>query len=724
MRLLNLVKEEDGEGLASNRLGERAALAETDVPWGCAHELGHAVPLHVLGHVQSHHVVLAAKVLLRQTPRELSLAHAGRTREEHGRDRAVRILESASRAPEGPGHRADRLLLANHGALEILVHVGEDGLLVERHALHRDAAPHRRDRLDLVDRHLGATVRAVAGELVHLHAELGEVGLHLALPVAQESSLLEEQTPHGRLLRLAHLLERAPHLHSLHGRGLIHLASALLLSHVLLDTSRGARLVDEVDGLVGEESIGDVSAGYLNRRDQGVVGDLAHVMSLVALAEAEEDLDGVLLARLLDHHGLETALERGILLDVLAVLVHRGGADELELATRQGGLEHVADVHAAAAALTHGAGADERVNLVDHEHDVLLVLNLLDEAGDPRLELAALLRARHEQADVQGQHALLAEELRDVTGDDSQREALRDGRLSDAGFAEEDRVVLGAPGENLNHALNLLVPADDRVDLLVPRALREVEAEVVQRGLLVLLLSLLLALTRREGSVGSRRRPRLLLLLRLQPALSLVLDEGAAGGEHLEVLHQGLVVELGDGERDVLGGYVVHAHVGRVVQSRLEDSLGAAAEGNLGGGRAPRGAVRVERDDLLSLLARRVDGDAGAEPAALLGLLGDEAHHDVLDANLGSTKRLGLLLREHDSLDGALGELLEDGGHHEFAASLRVWECVGGKGGVSRGRWGAGRVVWQFWVFFFGSSPLPFEIWIRRGKSRGSRGVP
>ena len=53
----------------------------------------------------------------------------------------------------------------------------------------------------------------------------------------------------------------------------------------------------------------------------------------------------------------------------------------------------------------------------------------------------------------------------------------------------------------------------------------------------------------------------------------------------------------------------------------------------------PRGAVLVERDDLLSLLARRVDGDAGAEPAALLGLLGDEAHHDVLNANLGSTKR-------------------------------------------------------------------------------------
>ena len=74
---------------------------------------------------------------------------------------------------------------------------------------------------------------------------------------------------------------------------------------------------------------------------------------------------------------------------------------------------------------------------------------------------------------------------------------------------------------------------------------------------------------------------------------------------------------------------------------------------------------------------------------------------DVLNANLGSTKRLGLLLREHDSLDGALGELLEDGGHHEFAASLRVWECVGGKGGVSREVWRRVASFGNFWFFFW-----------------------
>jgi len=44
----------------------------------------------------------------------------------------------------------------------------------------------------------------------------------------------------------------------------------------------------------------------------------------------------------------------------------------------------------------------------------------------------------------------------------------------------------------------------------------------------------------------------------------------------------------------------------------------------------------------------------------------------VLHANLGPAQRLGLLLREHDSLDGALGELFEHRGDDELAACLLV----------------------------------------------------
>jgi hypothetical protein len=49
-------------------------------------------------------------------------------------------------------------------------------------------------------------------------------------------------------------------------------------------------------------------------------------------ADALEDEDGVVHGWGLDLHGLEAAVERGVLLDILAVFVERGRADALELA--------------------------------------------------------------------------------------------------------------------------------------------------------------------------------------------------------------------------------------------------------------------------------------------------------------------------------------------------------------------------------------------------------
>ena len=78
---------------------------------------------------------------------------------------------------------------------------------------------------------------------------------------------------------------------------------------------------------------------------------------------------GLLDRRLLDHHRLEAPLEGGVALDVLAVLVERGRADALQLAARQRRLEDVGGVDRAFG----GAGADQRVQLVDEQHASLVL---------------------------------------------------------------------------------------------------------------------------------------------------------------------------------------------------------------------------------------------------------------------------------------------------------------------------------------------------------------
>ena len=103
---------------------------------------------------------------------------------------------------------------------------------------------------------------------------------------------------------------------------------------------------------------------------------------------------GLLERRLLDHHRLEAALEGGVALDVLAVLVERGRADALQLAARQRRLEDVGRVDRAFGR----AGADERVQLVDEQHRVVGVAQLLDDLLEPLLELAAVLGAGDERS--------------------------------------------------------------------------------------------------------------------------------------------------------------------------------------------------------------------------------------------------------------------------------------------------------------------------------------
>ena len=59
-------------------------------------------------------------------------------------------------------------------------------------------------------------------------------------------------------------------------------------------------------------------------------------------------------------------------------------------------------------------------------------------------------------------------------------EPFDDRRLADTGLTDEDRIVLGAAAEDLHDPLGLAAAADDRVETLFARRLREVAAELVK----------------------------------------------------------------------------------------------------------------------------------------------------------------------------------------------------------------------------------------------------
>ena len=190
-----------------------------------------------------------------------------------------------------------------------------------RHGYARGHREHLGDQV-LVDDRGDVEVARLPGLLL-LGALLGEAALH----VTQRGGLLEVLLVDRGLLVAADV-----------GDLVVEVAQLGRRRHAA-DAQARARLVDEVDRLVRQEPVADVAVGHLRRGDDRVVRDRDAVERLVAVAQALEDLDGVAELRLRHLDGLEAALERWVLLDVLAVLVERRGADGLELAARQHRLE-------------------------------------------------------------------------------------------------------------------------------------------------------------------------------------------------------------------------------------------------------------------------------------------------------------------------------------------------------------------------------------------------
>jgi hypothetical protein len=211
----------------------------------------------------------------------------------------------------------------------------------------------------------------------------------------------------------------------------------------------GRRLVEEVNGLVRQEPVRYVAVAELGRCDDGLLRDLHPVVRLVAVPEAEEYRNRLIHRRLVDEHGLEAPLERRVLLHVLAVLVERGGPDDLQLAARQRRLEHARSVHGALGA----AGPYDGMQLIDKQDDVLLLLlELLEHLLHPLLEVPPETGARDEPAHVEREYALALERLGYVVRDDPLGESLGHRRFADAGLTYEYGIVLRAAGEDANDA--------------------------------------------------------------------------------------------------------------------------------------------------------------------------------------------------------------------------------------------------------------------------------
>ena len=101
-----------------------------------------------------------------------------------------------------------------------------------------------------------------------------------------------------------------------------------------MDTCASASLIEDVNGLVWQETVLDVAARKRNSSLDSSLGIVDVVVFLVAILKTVDDRNGVVGVWLADVDWLETPLKCSVLLDMFTVLFCRSCADDLDFSTR------------------------------------------------------------------------------------------------------------------------------------------------------------------------------------------------------------------------------------------------------------------------------------------------------------------------------------------------------------------------------------------------------
>ncbi len=579
---------------------------------------------HVLRHIEADKGIFGIEQEFRQRLGKLGLAHAGGTQEDERARRALGVFQAGTRTAYGLGKRGYRLVLTDDALMQHRLHAQQLlgfrlGKVGNRHAGgHGDHVGHV-FHLYLAHRFAGFRLPFLLGFLA--------LGLELYLFAVQGIGALEVLRGNSLILLGAHAAQ------------VVVDNLDLFRQHHVADAHARARLVQHVDSLVGQETVLDVTVGKVYRRLKGIVAEMHMVMLFVAVAQAFQDAHGLLHVGLLHQHGLEAALEGRILFQMLAVLVERGGADDLYLAARKGRLQDGSGIDGALGS----AGTDKGMQLVDEQDDVTRLLNLLDALLQALLELAAVLRACNQRGNVQRDDADVAQQVGHLIGHDELSQALGDGRFAHARLADEQRVVLLAAREDLHHALDLSRTADNRVELAFAGLLGKVGAEFAEHALGGTGGGI-------EADAGKNRGS----------AHQIV--QGATDGIafHAHVLQHidGRALTFAhDAQKQMLGGDIALAHLHGFAQGVLQHAFHTRGEAEVPGHIGARIGLHCLADGgqsgvvLHTQMLERLGGKT------LLFL--HEGKQDMLGAHVGLVQGTRLFLGEHQHLPGFIGELVE-----------------------------------------------------------------
>ncbi len=323
-----------------------------------------------------------------------------------------------------------------------------------------------------------------------------------------------------------------------------------------LHAQSGRSLVNQIDCLVRQKSVGDVPLRKHRGRHDRRILDAHAMMNFVAFLQPAKNGNRIFNGGLANLHGLEAPLERGILLDVFAIFVDGGRTDRAQFAPRQWWLQHVRRVHRT----FRRSRAHQRMQFVDEQNDLPVgFAHFLQHGLQSVLEFAAVFRSGHQRSKIERHNALRLQHFRHIAGHNSLRQSFHNRSFSHSRFANQHRIVLRAPRQNLHHAADFFVAPNHGIELSSPRKVRQIARILLQRSICRF------RILRSHAMASANRRHRLQNRL-MRSAFA------------YQQLPSGIAARSCNAQQDVLGGDVLVLQSLCFVKSALQNLIRSRAQ--------------------------------------------------------------------------------------------------------------------------------------------------
>ena len=180
------------------------------------------------------------------------------------------------------------------------------------------------------------------------------------------------------------------------------------------------------------------------------------MVSLVAGCKALEDIQGLFRRGFLHLHPPEAAFQCSILLDMGAELFVGRGTDDLHLAPCEDRFQDAGCIDCA----FRRPCAHDGVELVHKQDCAAVPHQFFQQILETLFKIAAVLGARHKAGHIQCQQPSAFQRLRNIPGRDALGKTLSKSCLANARFPHKAGVIFLAAAEDLDHTVQLGVPAD------------------------------------------------------------------------------------------------------------------------------------------------------------------------------------------------------------------------------------------------------------------------